>query len=435
MGIWTLGFALIGVFQIFRDFGTATYIQTAKELSNDEIRICNGLQLIVGLFFFVCFLVAAKPMAAFYREPRVAEVIYVLSLGFIIMPLSSTSFNLLLRDGRFALKSGIDFTAQIVIYLGGVGLAYFGASHLSAPIAVIIAQALVVLLCWRYRNPLYSLGYKFSDVGKVAKLSGTALSVSIVQHAADKSPDFILPKTQGFALSSIYEKGVNCLELVRMAVVELIGSVLVNSLRIRTKDAPEKFPALAANTLVSMLIFAVLGAAFLAINAESFLLTLFGKQWIQAKSSLEILAIATPFVCMTAFLTKVMYLREMHAQVLKIAMICRVAMIGIVLALAQASIETLAKGVVGAEIAFAFVYIYLNRANVDWKDILKPLMIDTILCIGIVKAAHLGIAQLHLQSNLLAVILNGSACGVLVVAVFFLLRRSTIQRVRHCLNI
>jgi O-antigen/teichoic acid export membrane protein len=280
MGIWTLGFALIGLFQIMRDFGTATFIQTNKELTNEQIKVCNGLQLIVGLLFFFIFTISAEPIAAFYKEPRVSQVVYVLAFGFLIMPLSSTSFNLLIRDGRFALKSGIDFVAQMMMYAGTVALAFLGGSHLSAPISVVIAQVLVVLLCFYYRNQQYPLGYSFKNVKGVAKLSGTALSVSLIQHAADKSPDFVLPKTQGFAEASIYEKGINCLELVKLAVVELVGSVLVASLRLRSEKDSSIFPSLASDTLSCLAVLAVLGSSLLAVNAYDFLNTLFCARWV-----------------------------------------------------------------------------------------------------------------------------------------------------------
>ena len=435
MGIWTLGFALIGTFQILRDFGTATYIQTSNELSNEDIRICNGLQLVVGIFFFIVFLAAAQPVASFYNEPRVAEVIYVLALGFLIMPLSSTTFNLFVRDGRFALKSGIDFVSQMCMYAGGVLFAYLGASHLSAPIAVVIAQVLVVLICFFYRNKEYSLGYSFSNVSRVAKLSSTALSVSLLQHASDRSPDFVLPKAQGFAQSSMYEKGVNCLELVKLAVVELIGSVLVSSLRLRAAKDPSIFSSLASNTLSTMMLFAVLGASLLAVNGHEFLLTLFGAQWVEARHSLVILAFATPFVCMTAFLTKVMYLRDMHALALKTSVVTRVCVILIVLLFCRSSLTSLATAIVAAEITFALFYVYLNRNNLDLSAFLKPMLVDSIIIVSSVLAASAAVKVTGVNNHFASLLLNGLFSGAMVCIVIFATRKSTLHRLRFCLNL
>ncbi len=435
MGIWTLGFALIGLFQIMRDFGTATFIQTNKELTNEQIKVCNGLQLIVGLLFFVVFTLAAEPIAAFYKEPRVSQVVYVLALGFLIMPLSSTSFNLFIRDGRFALKSGIDFVAQMLMYAGTVAFAFFGASHLSAPISVVIAQILVVILCFHYRNRQYPLGYSFKNVTHVAKLSGTALSVSLIQHAADKSPDFALPKTQGFAEASIYEKGVNCLELVKLAVVELVGSVLVSSLRIRSEKDSNVFPSLASDTLSCLAVLAVLGSSLLAVNAFDFLNTLFGAQWVGAQSTLKVLAFATPFVCMTAFLTKVMYLQSMHSIVLRLAFVTRLIVIGLVLILANGPILTLAYGVVIAEILFFVAYAYVNRNKLAWGRFVVPTIIDSLICVCIVYGVHHGIKHWFNLNSVFALAINSGLVAIIVAIVFFIARKSTVNKLRNCLNL
>jgi O-antigen/teichoic acid export membrane protein len=435
MGIWTLGFALIGLFQIMRDFGTATFIQTNKELTNEQIKVCNGLQLIVGLLFFFIFTISAEPIAAFYKEPRVSQVVYVLAFGFLIMPLSSTSFNLLIRDGRFALKSGIDFVAQMMMYAGTVALAFLGGSHLSAPISVVIAQVLVVLLCFYYRNQQYPLGYSFKNVKGVAKLSGTALSVSLIQHAADKSPDFVLPKTQGFAEASIYEKGINCLELVKLAVVELVGSVLVASLRLRSEKDSSIFPSLASDTLSCLAVLAVLGSSLLAVNAYDFLNTLFGAQWVGAQNTLKVLAFATPFVCMTAFLTKVMYLQSMHSIVLRLAFVTRLIVIGLVLILANGPILTLAFGVVIAEILFFIAYAYVNREKLAWGRFIAPTIIDSAICIFVVFGIHYGVKNWFNLNSIAALAINSALVAVSVAIVFFLFRKSTVNKLRNCLNL
>lgn len=435
MGIWTLGFALIGMFQILRDFGTATYIHTAKELSRDDVRACTSIQVAVGIAFFLIFVIAAKFVAAFYREPRVAEVIYVLALGFLIMPWSSTIFNTFVRDGRFALKSGIDFAAQMVIYAGGVCFAFIGASHLSAPIAVVIAQVLVVVLCLRYRNKAYPLGLGLKSIKSVARLSGTALSVSVLQHASDRAPDYVLPKTQGFAQSSIYEKGVNSLELVRMATVELLGSILVSALRSRTQDNESGFPLLAANSLTGIFLFACMGAGILAINARDFLLVLFGPQWASAQVTLEVLAWSTPFVCVTAFLTKIMYLKQMHSTVLKIAVTTRLISIATVLALGNSSLFALATGIAVLEVIYCFVYCYLNRETVAWSDCALGCIIDACIILLCAFVAHYAVGLLGLGSALARLLIDGAISVILILGVLFVFRQVTVVKIKHCLGL
>ena len=435
MGIWTLGFAVIGLFQIVRDFGTATYIQTTPTLLPENIKTCNGIQMIVGVTFFLLFLVGANQIAAFYREPRVANAIYVLAISFLVIPLSSTIFSTFIREGRFALKSTVELVGQLVFYASAVGLAYKGASYMSAPIAIICSQLSIVLLCLRFRNKSYPMSVSFKNMGAVGRVSGSALGVSVLQHVSDKGPDYVLPRTQSFTQSSLYEKGINCIELVRMAVVEMVGTVLLSSLRIRGQDDDFVFKKLASDTVSIIFLLAVLGAAILYFNAYEFLLTLFGNQWVAARGPFETLTIATPFICLTAFLTKVMYLRQRHTTVLRLALLTRVTMIIVVLALSSRSLNDIAAGVVVSEIVFALVFSFFCREIIFWKHTLFDLVVDTLAIVAIALALTNFLISMQITNHFFSLFLSATSIGVCVVVYFFVFRQSVIRRIKAVLNV
>lgn len=435
MGIWTLGFAVIGLFQIIRDFGTATYIQTAPELTPEDVKTCNGIQLVVGITFFTLFVFGASHIASFYREPRVANAIYVLAISFLIIPLSSTTFSTLIREGRFALKSTVELVGQLVFYASAVALAYNGASYMSAPIAIIVSQLSIVALCLRFRNKVYPLRASLRNFRSVGRLSGTALGVSVLQHVSDKAPDYILPRSQSFTQSSLYEKGINCIELVRMAVVEMIGSVLLSSLRMRSEAKPEIFSSLASSTVLLTFLLAACGATILHFNAAEFLLTLFGPQWTAAREPFEILTIATPFICLTTFLTKIMYLKQLHTTVLKLALLTRISIISVVLLLSTQELRVLASGVVVSEIVFALIYSFACRKIVDWREIWLSLLVDTTVIVMLGFGVSALLLNLSVSNHFLS--LGASTIAILAsVTIYFLVvRRSIVRRTRNVLNV
>lgn len=435
MGIWTLGFAVIGLFQIVRDFGTATYIQTTPTLLPENIKTCNGIQMVVGVTFFLLFMVGADQIAAFYREPRVANAIYVLAISFLVIPFSSTIFSTFIREGRFALKSTVELVGQLVFYASAVSLAYKGASYMSAPIAIICSQLSIVMLCLRFRNRSYPISVSFKNMMAVGRISGTALGVSVLQHVSDKCPDYVLPRTQSFTQSSLYEKGINCIELVRMAVVEMVGTVLLSSLRIRGQDDEAVFRKLASDTVLVIFLLAVVGAAVLHFNAYEFLLTLFGNQWVAARGPFKILTIATPFICLTAFMTKVMYLKQLHSTVLRLALLTRITMIIVVLALSSRGLNEIATGVVISEIVFAMVFGFFCREIIFWKQTIFDLAVDTLAIVAIALALTNFLTSMQISNHIVSLLLSATAIGVCVVAYFLVLRQSVIRRIRTVLNV
>jgi O-antigen/teichoic acid export membrane protein len=257
----------------------------------------------------------------------------------------------------------------------------------------------------------------------------------LLQIASDRSGDFILPKTQGFGPSSIYEKGVNSLELVRVAIVDLFGTVLLSSLRIRSEKDPATFKPVASDILYFTILGSAVGASILAINGEAFVLTLFGGQWKASVETLKILAISTPFVCASAYLTKVMFLRQMHLLVLRTAIFTRLGVILVVLVLSHSSLSNLAIGVVIAEIWFFVLYVYLNRNNLNWRAPLLLLCIDVSICVSVAWVVNYGINKIGILPPAISFASNALGTLLTIGLIFFLIRQPSISKIKNCLNL
>jgi lipopolysaccharide exporter len=434
MGVWTLGFAFIGIFQIVRDLGTTAFIQTSIELTDDDIRTCNGLQVLLGGMFFTIFWLGAPSIAAFYGDTRVVNSMRISAVSFLIIPFSSTIFSSFLREGRFALKSSIDFIGQFFIYFGSVVLAYKGLSYLAAPIAVLVAQTAIVIACWIYKRKEFPTGWSLVNWRKVTGQGGTALSISLVQHASDRGGDYILPKTQGFAQSSFYEKGVNVLELVKLAAVEMFGSVLISNLRKVAETTPELFAKTAGRTLTIIVLVSVLGSALVAFNAQDVILTLFGNQWVAAIPSMKILALAIPLAAMSAVLVKVFYIQQQHALAFKLVFFSRILLVCLLFSASFYSLSTVAIAVVIGETTLAFVTLYLARKFVALKELGGRVLIDTLLIVALVWAASYAIQNLQLNLPIVRAVLSGLLALIFVVPAFLLFRKQSIDNLKSVLK-
>jgi lipopolysaccharide exporter len=433
MGVWTLGFAFIGIFQIVRDLGTSAFIQTSIELTDDDVRTCNGLQVLLGGLFFTIFWFAAPSIAAFYGDARVVNSMRISAVSFLIIPFSSTIFSSFLRDGRFALKSSIDFVGQFCIYFGSVVLAYKGLSYLAAPIAVLVAQTAIVIACWTYKRKEFPTGWSLVNWRKVTGQGGTALSISLVQHASDRGGDYILPKTQGFAQSSFYEKGVNVLELVKLAAVEMFGSVLISNLRKVAETKPELFAQTSGRTLSIIVLVSVLGSALVAFNAQDVILTLFGSQWVAAIPSMRILALAIPLAAMSAVLVKIFYIQQEHALAFKLVFLSRILLVCLLFSASFYSLSIVAAAVVLGETTLGLVTLYLARKFVALRELGARVLIDTFLIVCLVWGAAYIVQQLQLSLPIMRALLSGILALLFVVPMFLLFRKKSIANLKSVL--
>jgi lipopolysaccharide exporter len=433
MGVWTLGFAIVGIFQIVRDLGTSAYIHTAITLTDDDVRTCNGLQALMGLGFFIIFWFAAPFLASFYKDNRVAEALRISVFSFLIIPFSASIYGSFVRSGRFTLKSGIDFVAQFFLYGGSIVLAFQGFSHLTAPIAVLISQVVVVITCWVFRSKTFPIGWSLVNWRTVGSKSGTALSISLVQHVSDRGGDFVLPKTQGFAQSAFYEKGVNILELVKMVASDMFGPILISNLRKVAKETPDQFSLTAANSLYIIFLVAALGCTFVAFNASAIVLTLFGSNWLPAIASMKILALALPLAAVNSVLVKIFYILDKHSTALKVVVFGRaVLFISLVIA-SFYDLRTVAIAVVAAETLLFTTTLYIARDFVSLKKMFANIFGDLALLISVSFLSFYLLKPLGQLVPIIQVLISGSLYLGLLAVGFYLFRQDSLAVLKTAL--
>jgi O-antigen/teichoic acid export membrane protein len=435
MGIWTLSFALIGLSMILRDFGTSSYIETTSVLEANDLRVCNGIQFGFGALLFILFNLLASPIAELYTEPRLANAIHLMTLSFLLIPVSSTAYSTFVRDSRLQLKSAIDLIVQLVFYSVVTLAAYAGMSYMSAPIGMITSQVVMITLVLYHRRPDHPMTLSFRNVGKVTKSSSNALGVAFLGFFSDKASDFILPKSQSFTQSALYEKGVNSADIAKQGVNQVIGTVLMSNLRTRTATNPETFPRLAVQTVSLLGLIATLSASILSFNAESFILILFGPQWVQSEGALRLIALTLPAVSLSSYLVRILYFKNQYQKAFRLALISKITVVAVIALLAYQRIEVIAMGVLIAELVFFGLHFYYTRSFLDWGNDIGLLLLDIsiILLAGFASASLL--EQYPVASNFLRFASGAALTTLLTLAYFFLLRRSCLLQIRNVLKI
>ena len=84
MGLVGMATVYFGLVTMLSDFGLATAVVTLRQLKDEQISQINSLSVLLGVACFLISLLAAGPLAVFYRNPQVYGVVCVMSLSFLI---------------------------------------------------------------------------------------------------------------------------------------------------------------------------------------------------------------------------------------------------------------------------------------------------------------------------------------------------------------
>jgi O-antigen/teichoic acid export membrane protein len=114
VGIFSLASAFLAIASVVREFGVTEFLMQDKALDHARIRAAYGVAIAVAWSMGGLVLLLRRPIADFYGEPGVADVLSVLCLTFAILPFATPTTALLYRDMAVAKVLWIQTIAVVV---------------------------------------------------------------------------------------------------------------------------------------------------------------------------------------------------------------------------------------------------------------------------------------------------------------------------------
>jgi O-antigen/teichoic acid export membrane protein len=290
IGIYSVAAFLMAVLHMFRDFGVGKYVIQVEELTPERIRSAYGVTIILALTMALVLLAITPFAADFYGEPRVADILVVMSGSFAITPLGSLLGAIFRRAHELKKIMIVRVSSSIchVITAVTLGMHDYGALSLAwANFAGILSYGLVsialrskdtpALPSFRNMGAILSFG-SVNSVGNVAGVLGT------------NGPDVIIGKVISLAASGYFSRANGMIQmfknLVQGAIIPLVLPYFAQ-LRREKGDLPSAYHlAISHLTVFAWPFFAVIGLLALPIVR-----VLYGLQWDSSIPIVQVLCI------------------------------------------------------------------------------------------------------------------------------------------------
>jgi PST family polysaccharide transporter len=148
VGLVALAAAIVGVAQLFVDQGLGDALIQRPSLTRGHIDTAFWTAIVTGTLLAILGVAAAEPLATIVGEPRLAPLVQVLSVSFVLTGLSSVQIALLRREMAFRSLAARRLIAIAGGGIVGVAMAYLGFGAW-ALVGQQLAQAgLSVLTLW-----------------------------------------------------------------------------------------------------------------------------------------------------------------------------------------------------------------------------------------------------------------------------------------------
>jgi O-antigen/teichoic acid export membrane protein len=362
-----------GLADLFATMGMGASIIKFKDLTYNHICVGTTFTVLLGFLVFGIFWFLSDFISIFYNEPRLTDIIQVLSIIFILKGITTVSYGLIVKE--------IDFKTILKIELSGF---LFGYSLISITLALLgfgvwslvfgrLATAIFTSIFTLIKKPpkLRPMFKKKEFLDLFSFGAGVSLS-KFINYTANNIDYLIIGKFLSPFLLGLYQKSYNLMTQPIMQISSGIYNVLFPAFA-EVQDDVQKLKTGYLRTLqtVVFLLFPILVA--MIVCGKYIILGLFGPNWEGAVDVFKILVFAGFFRSTLSYSGAIAHATgKVYNEVGQQLIYVSVLVVGIFYGV-QYGIEG-----VGAAVVLALFVLFLLQSNlaikiteISWSEFLK----------------------------------------------------------------
>ena len=284
--------AVIGVFNVFRDFGLSAAAVQRTTITKEQSSALFWINLLVGAILGLLTLAMAPLVVAFYHEERLLGVTAVLATAFLFNAAGVQHTALLERQMRFTTLSIIDIVSLSVSTTIGIAMAKHGFGYW-ALVATTTITPLVYSVCvwittaWVPGRPTKQAGVRsMLHFGSALTLNG------LIMYVASNFEKVLLGRFWGAEAIGIYGRAYQLVNIPTDNLNSSAGGVAFAALS-RLQGEPSRMKSYFLKGYSLVLSLTVPIVFICALFANDLILVLLGPKWKSATVVFRLLAPTT----------------------------------------------------------------------------------------------------------------------------------------------
>ncbi|MBW8708121.1 MAG: oligosaccharide flippase family protein [Alphaproteobacteria bacterium] len=374
MGVWSVGQSAIFLSSTLRDFGAGDYLIRSDDAGRRAIGRVFALMLSISLVCALLLWASRNLLAHFFREPKLADLIDLMTLTYLLMPFGLGALITLEREFAFVQLQLMQAAATIIGSVTAIVLAYRGFSYFSLAWGQ-LAQMLVLLALRTMARPAAVFCKPiFTGWKGIFRFGVFTTLTAIFTQVSAQSVTALIGRILGLSSLGLYERANGMNNYLSNDLTFSIMQVVYVGFS-KVKDKPAELKRLYLATVENLTGVLWPAYALIALLSHQIVLVLYGPKWTFAAPLLAIISLSS---LLQAFYVPQVRVLTSFANVRSICAVEFTAMVFRILAVLFLARFGLIWAVVGAVspsaiVAMLYWRVTSPRLAVGMIDMLAPL--------------------------------------------------------------
>lgn len=281
--------AVVGILNLFRDFGLSTATVQRANVTDDQISTLFWINILVGALLTSMAAGMAPVLARFYHEPALVWVTVVLAASFLFNAAGVQHSALLQRAMRFTTVSSIDIASVTISSGVGILMAWKGFGYWSLVASTILAPIISTAASWIASGWLPGKFHRNVGIKSMIRFGGTITLNSLVVYVAYNLEKVLLGRYWGASVIGVYGRAYQLVNIPTDNLNSAVGGVAFSALSRLQQDSKRlRSYFLKGYSLVLVLTIPI--TLICCIFARDLIMVVLGPKWQEAIPIFRLLA-------------------------------------------------------------------------------------------------------------------------------------------------
>jgi O-antigen/teichoic acid export membrane protein len=288
-------FGLVGMAAVFTEaigklsgLALAPAVIQRKKLLEEHLSTSFWTGIVSGVFLFLCGIIAAKPLAAFYGREIIAPITILSSAGFIAGSIGNIHRALLTRELSFKKLTLSEIAATISSALVSILLALLGYGPFSLVLGALAGTATSSIIMWFLHPWKPKLAFSRDAFMDLFGYSKNVLGNDLVNHLGANVDYILVGRFLGAHLLGIYTLAYRLVTLPLTKVSGVITKVTFPTFSL-IQDDDRRLQDAYLRTVRLLALISLPALALLGVTARDMISVTFGEKWLESVTAVRVL--------------------------------------------------------------------------------------------------------------------------------------------------